>query len=540
MKIEQKEINQIYYNPSLKVSNTSFFKDAEWELEGADKKIKFNVFEERPEMEEVIRQYLLYEYVSNSGNSVLRTYEGIKSFSRFLSEKFPTIKSFDQINRMIIVTYFNHILSFKYKKGSTNYNEEGIHYSTTSVIHNTRFLKEIYNEGIKKNLINKNKEFALEVEQLYNSIILSNPRIAKHNSKRTTKNEYSKETITKIVTSAYNDEDLYARAIIVTQSQNGPRIEEVLGLEEDCIRIVSGSPRLSYDTKKTKKGTVKVEKPTNEAVVRVLTDLIEFTEQFRREHNTKKIFITRQSVKSGIPKGKERIPRNRKQLEEHLKHKGTYNLITKGNVNRDFIKPLIARWDIRENGELIEYTSHYNRHFFVNLAWTENMSINSIKGMLEHDSLEMTAAYTTTVENAMRQKFKEMISDPNNMVGVNVGKYKDELNKANIFEGKTEAQLEAIIGVMNVQVLSNGACMHHPLKAEQRLQKCKPGCHKCDRFITHKAYLPVHKLRVARLEQIMQNALELNNLVWYEKNKAEKEYIENHFIKPYETMQGGD
>lgn len=528
MKLIQDEINKLYYDPEFIISAQSLYSDDIWELEGADKAIKFDVFKDRPEMVSVIKRYLLFEYVQKSGNSVLRTYEGIKIFYRFIVERFNNITRFEQVNRMVIVTYFDYILSFKYKKGSTKFDAEGVAYTPTTLIHGTRFLKELYLEGIKKGIINKEIEFALEIEQLYRSIILSNPRIVNASKTRTTKAEYSEDTIKKVVTSAFFDEDLYARAIIITQTQSGARIEEVLKLEEDCITYADGKPRLRYWTRKTKLGEVLVEKPTNEVVVQVINDLIEFTKPFRNELNTKKIFVSRQNNNYGIP-------RNAKQYEKHKACKGAYRLISKGNVNRDYIKPFLQRWGISENGKPINYTTHYNRHFFAYLSWTQNLSIHSIQNMLNHESLSMTSTYTANAEAAMRKKFKEMIADPGNMVGPNVGNFKSELAKGNIFEGKTEAQLDAIIGVMNIQVLANGACMHHPLKAEQRLEKCRPGCYKCDRFTTHLAYLSVHKRRVARLEKVMENALELKNIAWYEKNRAEKEYIENMFIKPFEA-----
>ncbi len=302
-----------------------------------------------------------------------------------------------------------------------------------------------------------------------------------------------------------------------------------LSIKEDAIRYYDGKPKLCYTTSKTKKGAVEVEKPINDLVIEVILDLISFTETARKLCGTKHVFVAYKNSSYGYI-------RNKKQLEYVLENKWKLEtvIIQKNNINRDFILPFIRRNDIKQDGEFIEYTTHYNRHFFAQLAWLNNLSVQSIKEMMNHDSYNMTEVYTYNAESAMREKFKKMMSNPKYMVGISADKYKKQLEDKNLFIGRTEEQLDAIVSAMNIQILSNGACLHHPLRSDERLSKCMPGCHKCERYVTHKEYISVHILRVNRLLSEMEKAEKMKNLNWYNKCKVEKEFIENNYIKPFD------
>ena len=281
---------------------------------------------------------------------------------------------------------------------------------------------------------------------------------------------------------------------------------------------------------------MEVEKPINDVAAELVLELIKFTEGIRKELNTKQIFVNKSREGGG-----GYIARNYEQLNNKKFPVNKTEFISKGNFNRDYIQPFVKRWDIREDGELIHLSTHYFRHFFSHLAYLNDMSVNTIKDMLNHESFLMTATYMYNAENSMREKFKEMMSNPSKMVGKNVGDYQEKLAMKNIFRGKTEKQLDSIIGVMNVKILSNGACMHHPLKADKTLSQCEPNCLKCDKYVTHECYLEVHKKRVRRLEVVMGDSLNKGRKKWYERNKAERDYIIEKFIKPFDNeYEGGE
>lgn len=527
MKINKNLAEKYFYNNSKCLLN---FNEDIWELGDENIKLNFYKFNEKKEMKEVIKHYLLCKYIYCDANTIKRTLAGINKFWEFIIAKYDYVNSFDDITGMIIKTYFNNLLNHKAIKGSTEYREDGTPYSVTTIIQSTRFIEDLYLQGIKVGLISKNLSFVSEIKYLYETEITANPRIkGKTKTIKTSKKEYDLETIKTIVTRAYKDEDLYVRAMIIMGTQLGPRIKEILSIEEDCITYYNGKPTLLYWTKKTKKGSVLVEKPINELAEQVIKELIQFTQEVREKLNTKKVFVFRKNRKKGIF-------RNPKQVLDYVESANSinfeYGFISAPNVNRDFMKKFINKNDICDlQGELIEYTSHYNRHFFSYLAWCEDLSIASIKSMLNHESYAMTQVYTQGLEKVKRERFKKILMETEYLVGINSEKKKEGL-RGKIFNGKTEKQLEAIVTAMNIQVLSNGVCFHHPAKRD-RVEKCAPGCFKCERFATHKCFLVVHQKRVERIKQAMEQSKQNENSLWYEKLREEKEYIEKNYIEPF-------
>ncbi len=223
--IAKEKISLYYYSSDRLENNIEWFNNKIWNIDNV--KFNFNNYKAYPEIEYCIKNYLLYEYITNSINSVNRTFSGINFFIRFLILKYPMIKSFNQVNELVINTYFDYVLNFKSLAGSTEYNENGNKLSATSIFHNTKFLYKLFNESISKGLIKKPIEFANYIEKVYKQMILNNPYFKKKSKIRTTKKEYSQEKIKEIITKAYCDEDLYIRAIIIIQSQCGLRIGEV-------------------------------------------------------------------------------------------------------------------------------------------------------------------------------------------------------------------------------------------------------------------------------------------------------------------------
>lgn len=495
-----------------------------WRLK--DKNLKFDIFTEQ--MRIPIKLYLLEKSKTVSDRTLTRKFNGIRFWGKFLNKNLPTINNFEQLNIIIIKTYFSYILDYEYVRKNVNGSVEKRKFSKSSIVHSSFWLKDLYYMANRKNWFKVENSLLDNIDRVYFEMISNNPRV-KSVKKKTTKKEYSLKTIKRILSCAYKDDDLYLKTQVFLQSQCGLRIEEVLSIKEDCLINIAGNIKIRYETSKTKLGIIEVEKPINAVAAELVKELTNFTKDIRKQLKTNKIFVKRSNKFYGIARNEN----YKKTTTTGKPIKFKLGVIKKHNFNKRHIRPFVERWDIKEDGKRINLSTHYFRHFFAHLAWLNSMSIQSIKEMLNHESYAMTDTYMYNAEKIMRNKFKKMMSNPTSIIGNNLGDYKDKLSKKNIFKGKTEKQLDAIIDVMNIQILANGACMHHPLKAKERLKKCKPGCIKCDKFITHKCYLDVHQKRVERIDVILKDALSKNRSFWYEKNLKEKEYIINNFIKPF-------
>ena len=530
--VDKSIIKKHLFNNEINYSNVRIegnnFNDNVWRIK--NKNLKFEIFKDRPIMINQVKKYLLKQYIKNSLSTLIRKFDGIKFFANFINFYYPDIDKFEDLNSIIINRYFNYIMTFKYKAGFKKSHPEGKKLSKTSLNKNSNFLKELFYEGIRRKWINKEKVFIDELERLQKSIIRSTPRHKK--APKTTKKKYPEEVINEIIIKGYEDDDLYLKAILLLQTQCGLRIEEVLSIEEDCISGGEDNYKITYKTKKTKKGIVEVKKPINNITVEAITDLKGFTSEIRNELNTKSIFVYMRNHGHGIARNRE-YPKYNKD-GSNVKYRCGF--VKKSNINRDYINRFVKRNNIKLDGEYIELSTHYFRHFFAQLSWMSNLSFKSIKEMLNHESYAMTAVYLKNVEGKIREKFIKMMSDPEKIVGNNIEEYKEKLSKNNYFKGTTKKQLDAIIGVMNIQILANGACMHHPLKSTQKQFKCKPNCLNCENFITHKSYIDVHKLRVNRLDTVMESAKQNNREFWYKKNKKEKDFIIKNYIEPFEKI----
>lgn len=491
-----------------------------WRIE--DKNLNFSQFSK--EMKIQLKLYLIEKSKVISDKTLIRKFNGIRFFGRFIKNNYPELDSFSKINRLLINNYFIHVLEYKYVKRNK---EKRL--GRTSIIKNTNWLREFYIISKEKNFFTFDERVIVYINQLYNKIIKSNKR-TDMKKRFTTKKEYNYETIRKIIKCAYKDSDIYLKSIVFLQTQCGLRIEEVLSLEEDCLIEHGNNYKLCYETSKTELGTIKVQMPINRLTVDIINKLIDFTKPIRLSLKTRKIFVKKVNRYHGIARNSNYKKNNING--EKVKYREVF--IKKYNINKRHIRPFVKRWNIREDGKLIELSTHYFRHFFAFLAYKNGMSIQSIKEMMNHKSFDMTDTYMYNAENMMRKKFKEMMTQTNEIIGKGVGDYVENLNKTYNFSGKTNKQIDAIIGVMNIQVLANGACLHHPIKAEERLSQCKPNCIKCENFVTHRCYLDVHKRRISRINKVINASIGTTRTGWYKKNIEEKEYIIENFIKPFE------
>ena len=168
----------------------------------------------------------------------------------------------------------------------------------------------------------------------------------------------------KILYHAVHDEkDILTKAGIIIQSQTGLRINEVLSIQEGCVKCTSdGYDYMEVTLGKTEKGEPIIHKVfINELVKDVITELSEYTAELRKESGLKELFIIRYH---GI-----RVLNNTKWNENRLSH-------------------FIERHDIRDNkGELYPLTSHQFRATFVRELIKRKVPIAMIMKQYSHVSI---------------------------------------------------------------------------------------------------------------------------------------------------------
>lgn len=512
--------NNIDFNPNyfeqkeyhFRVGN-GYFDDDVWDfngLSGTTKRIekcknRIN-FEwiKSDDIKLVTKQYILKRLLIAKPNSVNRNYMGLKHFIKFIEGY--SIDNYENITRMIIRTYFDTVIKALNNKGEP--------ISRTDIFHRTTPIKDMFIEGDRLGWLVP-KDCSLWIQQLYKEMILDSPRTNMPHAK-TSKDWHNKETVKKIILAALNDKNIYTKAAVVIQTQLGIRINELLSIKEGCIKEENGNTVIEYITHKVKKEDVIVTAYANPLVCAVVKELDDFTKPLRKKIGSQRLFV----------------------------HSVRYNSLicefnNPSNFNRDYIKPFLKRHNIEQDNVPINLTDHYFRHYFAQGAWRKGASITEISEALNHDSLMMTEAYTYNLREEVNNKFIDILTSDEMITGPDVANIKQRLKNDNPFKGKTEKEIKLIANAMRIKVLSNGICMHHPLRKE----KCPVedgDCEHCPNFITHKCCLPVHKLRVKRFEDEMDRAKKQGNKVWYEKNKEEKEYIENTYIKPLESKVNKD
>ena len=499
---------------NIKVGN-SYFRDDVWDFTGlikgkehqssSQQQLRFSDIS-REKMKFTIKQYCLTLLLTHSFSSVLRARIAFTQLFKFLDEQYPHIDSFSKINKVIANSYLNWL--FSTKGISTNQP-----LSAVSIKRCSTSLRDLLIEGNRKNWDVPNE--CSWIDALHENIVLKAPLIKKDNSRITTKVPYTKETIEKVIMSALQEKNIIIKACIILQTQLGMRVNEALTIKEGCIRYYDGKPFIFYTTTKTEVGVIEVQKPANELVVTVIRELDEHTKQLREETNLPYLFL-------------------------HKVQYGSKVCVVASNCfTKNYLNKFVERWDIRENGELIKLTSHYFRHFFAQLAWQGGMSSPAIMQMMNHKSLVMTETYTYNLQQQIQDKFAEIMSDPDSLVGSGVGNIKERLKQNNPFKGKTEREIKIIMDAMQIRVLANGICMHHPLRKEKCAISEGKDCIYCDKYVSNKMCIGSHKQRIKRLEDEMKRAKEQGQSIWYSKVEIERNYIKDTFILPFEKMQDG-
>ena len=308
----------------------------------------------------------------------------------------------------------------------------------------------------------------------------------------------------KILYHAVHDEkDVLTKAGIIIQSQTGLRINEVLSIQEGCVKRTSdGYDYMEVTLGKTEKGEPIIHKVfINDIVKDAIAELSEYTAELRKESGLKELFVIRNH---GI-----------RALN-----------VTKWNENR--LSHFIERYDIRDNkGELYPLTSHQFRATFIRELIKRKVPIAMIMKQYSHVSIEMTAHYLTLQEEEVKEIYSDMILSPESKIaGLRAKEIKGKLD--DLFHGKTEAEIDNVITdlakTMSFNPLPTGVCLY-----DFRRGNCTDGdgCffYNCPNYITEVQFYPILKDELDLLEKEMARLKELGQEPAYQVQAVKYKYL---------------
>lgn len=328
------------------------------------------------------------------------------------------------------------------------------------------------------------------------------------NTKKSMKTNKTKpipeDVFDKILYHAVHDEkDVLTKSGIIIQSQTGLRINEVLSIQEGCVKRTSdGYDYMEVTLGKTEKGEPIIHKVfINELVKNTIKELSDFTELLRKESGLKELFL--------------------------VKNHGIRVLnVTKWNKNR--LAHFIERWDIRDNkGELYPLTSHKFRATFVRELIKRKVPIAMIMKQYSHVSIEMTAHYLTLQEEEVKEIYSNMILSPESKIaGLRAKEIKGKLD--DLFHGKTEDEIDDVITdlakTMSFNPLPTGVCLY-----DFRRGNCTEGdgCffYNCPNYITEVQFYPILKDELDLLEKEMARLKELGQEPAYQVQAVKYKYL---------------
>ena len=334
------------------------------------------------------------------------------------------------------------------------------------------------------------------------------------NTKKSMKTNKTKpipeDVFDKILYHAVHDEkDILTKAGIIIQSQTGLRINEVLSIQEGCVKRTSdGYDYMEVTLGKTEKGEPIIHKVfINDLVKDAITELSEYTSELRKESGLKELFI-------------QRITKKHNAID----------VLAKDGYQAYKLNPFIKRYDIRDNkGELYPLTSHRFRATFVRELIKRKVPIAMIMKQYSHVSIEMTAHYLTLQEEEVKEIYSDMILSPESRIaGLRAKEIKGKLD--NLFHGKTEAEIDDAITdlakTMSFNPLPTGVCLY-----DFRRGNCTDGdgCffYNCPNYITEVQFYPILKDELDLLEKEMARLKELGH-----EREWQKQYIKYKYLKP--------
>lgn len=314
----------------------------------------------------------------------------------------------------------------------------------------------------------------------------------------------------KILYHAVHDEkDVLTKAGIIIQSQTGLRINEVLSIQEGCVKCTSdGYNYMEVTLGKTEKGEPIIHKVfINNLVKDAVAELSEYTAELRKESGLKELFL--------------------------CKNRNKGNLIDVYNSDRFGLRKynaFIKKYDIRDNkGELYPLKSHQFRATFVRELIKRKVPIAMIMKQYSHVSIEMTAHYLTLQEEEVKEIYSDMILSPKSKIaGLRAKEIKGKLD--DLFHGKTEDEIDDVITglakTMSFNPLPTGVCLY-----DFRRGNCTDGdgCffYNCPNYITEVQFYPILKDELDLLEKEMARLKELGH-----EREWQKQYIKYKYLKP--------
>lgn len=312
----------------------------------------------------------------------------------------------------------------------------------------------------------------------------------------------------KILYHAVHDEkDILTKAGIIIQSQTGIRINEVLSIQEGCVKRTSdGYDYMEVTLGKTEKGEPIIHKVfINELVKDSIIELSEYTAELRKESGLKELFI-------------QRITKKHNAID----------VLAKDGYQACKLNPFIKRYDIRDNkGELYPLTSHQFRATFVRELIKRKVPIAMIMKQYSHVSIEMTAHYLTLQEEEVKEIYSDMILSPESKIaGLRAKEIKGKLD--DLFHGKTEDEIDDVITglakTMSFNPLPTGVCLY-----DFRRGNCTDGdgCffYNCPNYITEVQFYPILKDELDLLEKEMARLKELGQEPAYQVQAVKYKYL---------------
>ena len=314
----------------------------------------------------------------------------------------------------------------------------------------------------------------------------------------------------KILYHAVHDEkDVLTKAGIIIQSQTGLRINEVLSIQEGCVKRTSdGYDYMEVTLGKTEKGEPIIHKVfINDLVKDAIAELSEYTSELRKESGLKELFLCR--IRS---------------------QRNSIAVYTETHWNDKRLRKFIKGHNIRDNkGEFYPLTSHQFRATFVRELIKRKVPISMIMKQYSHVSIEMTAHYLTLQEEEVKEIYSDMILSPESKIaGLRAKEIKGKLD--DLFHGKTEAEIDNVITdlakTMSFNPLPTGVCLY-----DFRRGNCTDGdgCffYNCPNYITEVQFYPILKDELDLLEKEMARLKELGH-----EREWQKQYIKYKYLKP--------
>lgn len=118
---------------------------------------------------------------------------------------------------------------------------------------------------------------------------------------------------------------------------------------------------------------------------------------------------------------------------------------------------------------------------------------------MNHKSIRGTQHYTHLTQEDVKKRFAEVLNEGAILSGNKALLIKEKLKELNPFKGKTTNQVDKLRRAMKIEVLSNGLCLHHPMRNEP----CEGDgiCLGCSNFLTTLEFLDVHKGRLEKVRK---------------------------------------